>query len=316
MEWSIRRYRKEDAGIWNDFAANARNSTFLFNRGYMDYHSDRFHDCSWMAYKGNTLMAILPANIDEDMILHSHQGLTYGGWILPPAHLDGADLLEIFNQAVDVWREEGIKRLDYKPLPYIYSARPSEEDIYALFRLGAHISEINLSAAINLREPVVYNKLRRRSLKKASSLPFIIEEMSDAGEFMSLVAACLRERHDTAPVHTAAEISLLMSRFPDNIKLYGLRLGGNLEAAVMVYDTGRVAHAQYIASTPTGRRANLLTPLFDYLIRECYAEREYFDFGISNEDHGRYINEGLLRQKYSYGATGVAYQRFELDLQH
>ncbi|MDE5790202.1 MAG: GNAT family N-acetyltransferase [Muribaculaceae bacterium] len=316
MEWNIRRYRSIDKDVWNGFVRNARNATFLFARDYMDYHSDRFQDCSWMAFKGEKLVALLPANIDSSGVLHSHQGLTYGGWILPPSHLDGNDLLEIFQLAIETWRSEGVKGLDYKPVPWIYSSQPSQEDIYALFRLGANVSEINLSSAINLAEPARYNKLRKRALKKSGDLDYTISGIVDSREFMSLVTQCLRERHDTLPVHTAEEIMLLKERFPENIRMFGLTLAesGVLEAGVMIYDTGRVAHAQYIASTPLGRQLNLLTPMFDYLIRERYSDKAYFDFGISNEDHGLYLNAGLLRQKFSYGATGVAYQRWELKI--
>lgn len=323
MEYLIRRYSKERKEEWDAFVKASRNGTFLFERNYMDYHSDRFEDSSLMVYKNDRLVALLPANIDEHGVIHSHQGLTYGGWILPPAHIDGADILEIFSEAVKYWKERGVKELDYKSVPYIYASRPSEEDIYALFRLGAKVSEVNLSSTINLRETIIYNKLRKRSLKKALQEDIAISEVTDCSEFMELVAECLRERHDTTPVHTASEMEYLQSCFPEKIRMYGVRIigesleegdPGRLHAGVMVYDTGRVAHAQYIASTVLGREKNLLTPLFDYLIKERYADREYFDFGISNEDHGRYLNTGLLRQKFSYGATGVVYRRFNLKL--
>jgi hypothetical protein len=45
---------------------------------------------------------------------------------------------------------------------------------------------------------------------------------------------------------------------------------------------------------------------------DVYADRNYFDFGISTEDGGHYLNEGLLRQKYSFGATGVTSRRYLL----
>ena len=69
---------KED---WNRFVENAKNSTFLFNRNYMDYHADRFQDMSLMVYRKGKLYALLPANRKSD-VLYSHQGLTYGGLIL------------------------------------------------------------------------------------------------------------------------------------------------------------------------------------------------------------------------------------------
>lgn len=315
MDYSIVRYSHKESLLWDLFVRDSRNGTFLFRRDYMDYHSDRFRDCSWMAYRNGKLVAILPANIDEEGVLHSHQGLTYGGWILPPEHLDGAALLEIFTEAIDEWRKMGIKEVDYKPMPFIYAGQPSQEDIYALFRLGATLTEINLSSAINLLLPPHYNKLRKRALAKTSSLPIVIEEVNDCEKFMVLVAECLTRRHGTRPVHNSQEIKYLRGLFPENIRMYIVRYkeSDSYEAGVMVYDTGRVAHAQYIATTEQGRKDNLLTPLFDYLIKE-YGTRAYFDFGISNEDHGLYLNEGLLRQKFSYGATGVAYTRWSLKI--
>lgn len=297
-------------------AAASRSSTFLFQRGFMDYHADRFEDCSFLAYKDSRLMALLPANISDDGILHSHAGLSYGGWLLPQRHLDGADLLEIFQTAIAEWRKMGIKALDYKPLPFIYAAQPSQEDRYALFRLGAELQECNLSAAINLRSPGGYNQQQRRHLAKASKLGAVLRELSisEIDDFMKLLEECLRERHGVAPVHTAEEMHLLAERFPNNIRFHAAILSGKIQAAVCVFRSRRVAHAQYIATSPEGRQLNLLAPLFDFLIENVYNDCEYFDFGISNEDHGLYLNAGLLRQKYSYGATGVAYERYLLEI--
>lgn len=311
---TIARYSPSLKSVWDGFVRESRNATFLFLRDYMDYHSDRFTDSSWLAYKGDRLAAILPANITEDGVLHSHQGLTYGGWILPPRHIDGADLLDIFTAATELWRENGYTALDYKPLPFIYAARPSQEDEYVLFRLGATRTECNLSTSIRLDKEWAYNKLRRRALSKTASLQFLIKEYDKAAPLMKMVSDCLRDRHNASPVHTADEMQLLKERFPAKIRFWMLEFENEPQAAVCVYDTGMVAHAQYIATTPAGRDLNLLTPLFNHLIREVYASRAYFDFGTSNENHGLYLNAGLLRQKASYGATGVAYSRYTLPL--
>ena len=47
----------------------------------MDYHKDRFEDFSLLIYKGERLYALLPANINDDVV-YSHQGLTYGSFVL------------------------------------------------------------------------------------------------------------------------------------------------------------------------------------------------------------------------------------------
>lgn len=299
---------------WDSFVDASRNATFLFKRGYMEYHSDRFADCSWTVWKKNRLIALLPADLTSDGVLRSHGGLTYGGWILPVGHLDGSDLLEIFRMAASVWRGCGIRELDYKPLPWIYSLAPSQEDLYALFRMGAVLTECTLSSTISMRTGWLPNKMQKRHLKSAMLLNPVIAETDDIPGFMTMLAECLRERHDTAPVHTPSEMQLLKRRFPDNIRFFTASVCGEVEAGVCIYDTGLVAHAQYIATTPRGRECNLLTPLFHKLITETFAARSYFDFGISNENHGLILNAGLHRQKSSYGASGTACLRYRLSL--
>lgn len=328
--YELVRYGDEYAAQWDDFVETARNSSFLFMRRFISYHADRFQDCSWLAFKNGKLIALLPANIDAGNVLHSHQGLTYGGWILPVAHIDGSDLLEIFRIASRIWRKLGITALDYKPLPYIYAASPAQEDLYALFRLNANISEVNLSMSIDLdrlrriatdrgvtfEEAVKanYNKLRRRSLTKAEKLDFEILETETASDIITMVSDCLRERYNSSPVHTTEELQMLHDRFPDRIHFHILKYLSKPQACVCIFDTGIVAHAQYIATTPLGRELNLLTPLFHHLISTTYANRKYFDFGTSNECHGEILNSGLLRQKASYGASAVAYPRYYLSL--
>lgn len=316
--FTIEKYQSRDAGEWNAFVRASRNGTFLLERGYMDYHSDRFEDCSWVVRKGSSMVAVLPANITSDGVLHSHQGLTYGGLVLPQAHLDGAGVLRIFEEAAQVWRNAGIRTLDYKAIPTVYHRHPSQEDEYALWRLGARLEECTLDSAVDLREGIRFNTMQRRHLSRSSRLDISVRETDDVEAFMDMLAECLAERHGASPVHSAEELRLLRSRFPENIRIFvaGGRVYGRagMDAGVCIYDTGKVAHAQYIATTPEGRDSNLLSPLFHHLMTGVFASRDYFDFGISTEDGGRYLNEGLLRQKYSYGATGVACRRFTLDL--
>ena len=75
--FEIERYTDAQAGEWNAFVRSSKNGTFLFDRGYMDYHADRFADASLMCRRDGCLYALLPANRDGDA-LYTHQGLTYG----------------------------------------------------------------------------------------------------------------------------------------------------------------------------------------------------------------------------------------------
>ena len=135
---TIRRYTSIDKPLWDGFVALSKNATFLHYRDYMDYHSDRFHDFSLMAFDGGRLLALLPANLSGDT-LYSHQGLTFGGWLMPLKHFNANTMLEVFDAMVAFLRDNGIRRLVYKAIPHIYHKYPAEEDLYALFRHNARI---------------------------------------------------------------------------------------------------------------------------------------------------------------------------------
>lgn len=311
-DWKIERYNKDLRQLWNDMVAASRNAVFLADRGYMEYHSDRFEDYSMIAFKDGRPMALLPANLTADGTLHSHQGLTYGGWILPKRHLDAVDFMDMWRSWLCYMSDCGIVNVDYKPLPTIYHLYPSQEDHYALFRSGARLTEVNLSEALQPLCNPGFNTLQRRHLRKAASEITVGEALGEKeiGVFHMVLCECLRERHGAMPVHTLDELLRLRDAFPENIRVFIARAGDCVVGGVCIYDTGTVAHVQYIATTSAGRRLNALTPLFARLMTEEFSKRRYFDFGTSNENGGQVLNPGLVRQKGSYGATGVAYERY------
>lgn len=307
----IRAYTPSDAQLWNRLAAESRQGTLLHQREYMDYHADRFRDCSLIAERDGKPVALLPANVTDDGTLHSHQGLTYGGWLTPFHHFDGTDMLSVFDAWMEWCRDHGISNIEYKAVPHIYHRIPAEEDLYALFRFGATLKTVNLSSVIDMREIPAFNTQQKRHLKKAAALAPLIRETSDVSEFMPILYQCLKERHDAVPVHSDTELKLLKSRFPQGIRFF-LAGDSEPEAAVCIYDTNSVAHCQYIATSESGREKGVLTYLFQHLIHNVFAGNRYFDFGTSNGNAGLYLNQGLLHQKAGLGGRGVAYTVFSI----
>ena len=150
--FEIRRYAPALADEWNQFVAASKNGTFLFDRRYMDYHSDRFTDHSLMIYRRGKLYAVLPANVDGDT-LYSHQGLTYGG-LLMNERTTAAEVVDIFRLLNATLREEGIRKVVYKAVPWIYHKQPAEEDLYAIFEVcKATLAVRNLSSTIRCLLP-------------------------------------------------------------------------------------------------------------------------------------------------------------------
>lgn len=299
---------------WDELVDNSRNGTFLLRRDYMDYHSDRFADCSLTAWVNGRLRALLPANREGDVVW-SHHGLTYGGWVMPLRHFDPAVMLHIMEQACQWLRGHGARQLVYKPVPYIYHSYPADDDIYALFRMGARLTECNISSTIGLAQPIPFNRGAKSSVNQALRAGVEVGESDDWEGFWAILTDVLAQRHNAVPVHTVSEIELLHSRFPRNIRLYAATLGGQMVAGVVMYHTPLVAHSQYTAAAPLGRQNKALDLLYQRLIEQAQARgQHYFDFGSSNEDHGRVLNEGLLQQKCLMGGRGVAYNTFTIDL--
>ena len=275
------------AARWDEFARMSRNGTMLHQRGYMDYHSDRFKDCSLVALHEGKLCALLPACIEGDT-LWSHRGLTYGGWLVPLKHFDATVMVEVMDAACQWMSDNGIKRLVYKPVPHIYHRYPCEEDLYALFRHQAKLIETNISTTIDLTCPLPLDRGNKSGANAARKAGIQVGPSEDWEGYWRLLSSLLDERYGTRPVHTLDEMRLLHGRFPDGIRLYAATLDGEMLAGVVMYLSQPVAHCQYIGASPQGKDSKALTLLFDYLIGEAKASGyRYFDFGISNEDHGR-----------------------------
>lgn len=309
----IRRYRREDKELWNSFVSKARNATFLFDRNYMDYHADRFDDNSFMFYHKGKLKAVLPANVAGDT-LYSHQGLTYGGLLLDKK-ATVEDVLECFDSLNSWLRKNGISKVVYKALPWIYQQYPSEEDLYALtWKCKAQLISRDIASTIVIDNKLKFAESRKSGIRKALSLNIEVGESNDVDGFWHVLEDNLGNRYNAKPVHTASEMKLLMSRFPNSIKLYVAKMNGEIVGGTLIYVTPQVVHTQYISASVEGKKHGALDLLFDYIINKVYANCRYFDFGKSTEQGGAYLNEPLIFQKEGFGGRGVCYDWYQWEL--
>ncbi len=308
----IRRYAASDAEIWDAFVKASKNGTFLFQRGFMDYHADQFQDHSLMIFEAGSLLALLPANRDGDALV-SHGGLTYGG-IISGNKMSAVRMLLVFDALQEYMRAAGLKVLRYKAVPYIYHDQPADEDIYALFRHQAKLVRADASATIALPRKLPFGSGKKDGLRKALKAGLEMRESRDWATCWTLLKQVLSDRHDARPVHSLDQIQLLAARFPDEIRLFGAFDTDDMIAALVIFDCGAAVHAQYIASSDRGRAHGGIDLIVKTLIEEQFADRRWFDFGISTTDQGRELNEGLSRQKELFGARTVAYAHYELTL--
>lgn len=311
MDLIVRPYDRSESEAWNAFVAASKNGTFLLNRGYMDYHADRFEDRSYVVESGGQIIALLPANA-RDGALYSHQGLSYGGFIVSDT-MTTPVMLDIFSAARKRWRADGFKRVEYKTIPSIYCALPSEEDRYALFREDARLFRRDVLCVLWPEGRPKMQGRRKRGAKKAQKAGVNVEQSQSFAAYWDVVTQNLSEKYDARPVHSLEEIEKLQKAFPENILLFEARLDGDVVAGSVIYESERVSHVQYIASTASGRDSGALDILFTTLLDRAAERNLIFDFGISNEEQGRVLNQGLIEQKEGFGGRAIVHDFYELE---
>ena len=306
------RYSHSHKDAWDRFVEKSLDRIFLFYRDYMDYHADRFDDHSLLFFEQGKLIGLLPANSRGDT-LYSHAGLTYGGFVSGPG-MKAEKMGQIFEDLGKYAEQHSFNHLIYKAVPCAFRRQPSEEDLYWLLVNKARLISRDLSSSINFTEPYTPRESKKRAIRKATRFGVEVRQTDDYHTFMGLVALVLDDKYNKKPTHTVAEIKLLAGRFPDNIKLYGAFSGDEMLAGMVIYEFPNLVHAQYIVTSENGKSCRALDFLTHLLITEVYGNQKYyFDFGVSTEQQGQYLNMGLIFQKEGFGARGLCYDTYQLN---
>jgi hypothetical protein len=296
---------------WDEHVLNAKNGHFMFQRRYIAYHGDRFKDHSLLFFNKDKLIAVFPANEEHNQI-YSHAGLSFGGVVLH-SHILLHEVLSVFYHLVKYYYSQGFDIVHYKSIPSFYYQKPAYEEEYALFLLESESYRIDANFVLDLKLKEVFQQRRKRGVQKALKAGLRLVEDDDFGVFWKYVLEPnLKERHGLAPVHTDLEIAVLHKRFPEHIGLYKVMSGKALMAGAVLYKNHDVVHAQYIASTEVGREKGALDYLFDHLIHSRFSHYAYFSFGVSTEDQGRYLNQGLASWKEGFGARCWPHRFFKI----
>lgn len=311
--FQIRRYTSEDALAWNAFVAQAKQASFLFHRDFMEYHQHRFQDYSLIVLDQDKWVAVLPANRVDDAVF-SHQGLTYGG-LLYDDKTRLETVIEAFRNVLVFLESDGVTHLQVKSVPDIYHVVPAEELSYVLFLAQAQLVRRDALAVIDLSKPVKISEIRKRGIKKGVQNQLSVQEKMSFDDFWDLILVPnLKNKHELTPVHTAAEMALLKSYFPMNVRQFNVYDREELIGGTTIFVTPQVVHVQYIASKNGESNQGNLDFLFHHLMTNIFPNKKFFDFGCSNEEQGKKLNVGLSYWKESFGAGTVVQDFYELPV--
>ena len=278
----------------------------------MDYHKDRFEDFSLLIYKGERLYALLPANINDDVV-YSHQGLTYGSFVLQ----DSAKLKSTFLAFKEVLKflfEERIKKLDIRIIPSFYNSLPSDELEYILYKAEGSLVKRDVILLIDYQNKLRFQKNRREGINKAKRKELLVKVDGDYDKFWNeILIPNLKEKYNTSPVHSLDEIKLLAARFPKHIKQVNVYQDDKIVAGTTLFLTKNVVHPQYISGNENKNELGSLDLLMNDVFDHFKEGRNYFSFNTSSEENGKLLNEGLLFWKESCGARPLIFNNYEIN---
>ena len=303
-------YEPSHKNSWDRFVEDSSNALFLHHRDYIEYHGDRFLDCSLVCQLDGKLVALLPAVADDETVI-SHPGLTFGGLLLSPS-VKTTQVKILVSALMEKLKKLGKKKLVLKPVPIIYQQSPTAAADYVFHQ---HLA-INVAKEIATVIPLKKYKLPQKKAagaRKAIRDGLVIEKSHDFRNFFQIVDKNLFEKYGTLATHTSQEMEHLSNLFADDIVLWSVLRSGKMVGGIIIYVYGTCLHAQYIAQTATAQASRALDLIIHHIFTH-YTDKTYFSFGISTESHGTFLNADLINSKEEYSCSSISFDTYEIQL--
>ncbi len=311
---------------WEAGVASSRNGTVFHTRRFLSYHPEgRFLDASILFLDGEKIVGLLPAarrTDDGKPILVSHPGASYGGIVLPlgaPMNTTG-EMLSLLKEHA---RAEGYGRISLLRLPPVSLQREwSGDQQYWLYQQGWRMTQCEMDGAVNLRgltEEKVMPSLTgkcRNMVRQAERGGVVVGLSDDFPAFWTLLGEVLSQRHGAKPTHTQGEIQTLKSLLPGQVRLLAAKRGGALVGGIILVTIhDRALYTLYMAQDYTSQQYHPMHLLLrDALCLAIREKRSVLHLGVSTEDGGTKINEGLFFFKESFGCRPVRRESWEIEL--
>ena len=313
----IQIYNDMYCDAWDKFVlTESCNGTFEQTRNFLSYHpAGRFKDNSLIFFKGQTIMAVMPAHVVEESgrkLLLSHEGSTFGGIVLGRGFKKITDIESVLGELTDYAQENGFAEIELKMTGNLYAHEPVEVLDYFLQQygffdtkeLGFYIHLEGISSSCILES---FSASRRRDLRKAWKNELSFRELGneeEIGQFYGILEANMR-KFSKRPAHTLEELlDFKRARLSDIAFFYGVFHENRMVAGGMAFNfgEGEVFHVQYLASDQ-GRLELFPNEFIYYSMIVNALEKGYsnISFGTSTLDHGRVLNRSLALFKSGFG---------------
>lgn len=322
MSLSLVPHTAAQDAAWDAFVAASRNGTFFHTRRFLAYHpTDRFADASLWVLDGQTPIATLPAAIKDNKLV-AHPGASYGGVVLAdPVGVKQCG--EVLDALMAYAKEHKLQGMEFLRLPpQSIRQHYADDQEYWMYQRGWTCSRFEMDGAIDLHGmksddvlPSLTGKCRNM-VRQAERAGVSVQVTDDFAGFWKILEATLTARHGTKPTHTLAEIQKLHALCPNDVRLFGAYKDGALVGGIVVVTINSAAlYTLYMAQDYVHQKVHpmhlILTQVMKTAITEC---RRALHLGVSTEDGGKIINEGLFFFKESFGCRPVRRESWQKSL--
>lgn len=325
MDIETKRYASSMAEMWDRCVRESRNGTVFHTRRFLAYHpADRFVDHSLLFLKHDRPVAVLMAAVKEEKntkILVAHPGASYGGLVLSKDCMV-SDTGKIVDALIVHAKQQGFAEIRFLRLPPVSIRQElSDDQEYWLYQRGAILERLEMDGSIDLRdwqESMILDCFTgkcRNMVRQAGRSGLTVRVSDDFKGFWPILEATLTSRHGTHPTHTLEEIERLKALLGDELRLFGAYDGSRLVGGIVVVTLHDTAlYTLYIAQDYDHQKKHPAHCILTEIIRAAIAEgRSVLHLGVSTEDGGKTVNDGLMFFKESFGMRPVVRQSWVLQ---
>ncbi len=263
----------------------------------------------------NTIVALVPACEIEDegkKIFYSHMGSTFGGIIVNKNSYNIKHIEEIMKKLESYCIENKFNEIILKNSSALFCKDRMDLIDYFLFKNNYNYYD-ELSFYVDCKKLpddilTAFSSGRRRDYRYSLKNGFEFKKLesdTEVADFYNLLIGNLK-KFNKKPVHSLDEIlEFKNSRLTDIVDFYGAYHQDLMLAGTIVFKFNKqVFHTQYLASDQTKLSLFPMEFLNTNLIKIAKEQGyEYFSFGISTEEHGKVLNEGLAQFKEGFGSS-------------
>ncbi len=320
MSIVVRQYRDADQKLWDDFVWASRNGTIFHTRTFLSYHDPKkFTDHSLLFLKDDVLVGVLTGALEEKTFV-SHPGASYGGFVLSPAcgMKETGEMLDAFLAYAKEQKWKGATFLRLTP-PSVRKLSSDDQE-YALYHRGFRVDRFELASSLFLAGkntetlPDTFSGKCRNALRKAEKSGLTFKESDDFKSFWKILESTLEVRHASKPTHSVEEILTLKKLLPKHIRLFAAFKEKEMIGGIVTFTLhDKAIYTLYIAQNYEYQELRSVHLIVTELARVCIREKkDVLHFGISTEEKGTVVNDGLFFFKESFGAVSVRRESYSI----